>query len=179
MINETNYIKELKNKNIEALEYIADKYSNLLFKVAYSILNNREYSKEVVNDSLMKIWNNGDSFTSEDERFKNWMCTITKYTAIDRLRKESKHEECVEIKESLKDKTLLVEDNTLLNEELETIRTAIDSMKSVDKEIFIRRFYGGETVKEISKILKITENAVSLRILRGRKKISESLEEGK
>ena len=47
-----------------------------------------------------------------------------------------------------------------------------------DKEIFIRRFYYGEKIKEISKSLGISENAVNIRILRGRKNVERKVRKG-
>ena len=100
-INKENYIKALREKNIEALDFIMDTYSNLIFKVAYKVLNRRELSEECINDVFLKVWNNIDRFNKEDDKFKNWICTITKYTAIDMLRMEKKHSNNLSIEEEV------------------------------------------------------------------------------
>lgn len=87
-MRDNDLIKQLKKKNPKALDYIFNKYGNLIFKVSYSILNNRTLSEECVNDVLLKIWNNIDSFNKSDEKFKAWIIVMTKYTSIDMLRKE-------------------------------------------------------------------------------------------
>lgn len=87
-MRDNDLIKQLKKKNPKALDYIFNKYGNLIFKVSYSILNNRTLSEECVNDVLLKIWNNIDSFNKGDEKFKAWIIVMTKYTSIDMLRKE-------------------------------------------------------------------------------------------
>jgi len=92
-----NFLKNLRKHNPKALDYVFDNYGNLIFKVAYSVLNNRGLSEECVNDVLFKIWNNIDSFKLEDDKFKSWIIIITKYTAIDMLRKEKKHDNDISI----------------------------------------------------------------------------------
>ena len=52
-------------------------------------------------------------------------------------------------------------------------------MDKIDREIFIRRFYYGEKIRVISEKLGMTDNAINLRILRGRKRLSEKIREGK
>ncbi|OOM73763.1 RNA polymerase factor sigma-70 [Clostridium puniceum] len=66
-----NFLKSLRKHNPKALDYVFDNYGNLIFKAAYSVLNNRSLSEECVNDVLFKIWNNIDSFKREDDEFKN------------------------------------------------------------------------------------------------------------
>lgn len=89
--NFNRFIKKFKRKNLKALDYFVCKYSNFIFKVCNAVLNDRELSKECVNDVILKIWDNIESFICTDENFLCWIASIAKYTAIDRLRKEAKH----------------------------------------------------------------------------------------
>ncbi|WP_242862437.1 sigma factor [Clostridium massiliamazoniense] len=69
MAKDLGFIKELKKKDPKALDYLVDNYSNLIFKIANGILNDRELSKECVNDVILKIWNNSKSFNREENKF--------------------------------------------------------------------------------------------------------------
>lgn len=178
-INKDNYIKALREKNIEALDFIMDTYSNLIFKVAYKVLNKRELSEECINDVFLKVWNNIDRFNKEDDKFKNWICTITKYTAIDMLRSEKKHSNNLSIEEEVINSKSELEKDFQNDNDLLIIKNEINSMDKIDREIFIRRFYYGEKIRVISEKLGMTDNAINLRILRGRKRLSEKIREGK
>lgn len=178
-INKDNYIKALREKNIEALDFIMDTYSNLIFKVAYKVLNKRELSEECINDVFLKVWNNIDRFNKEDDKFKNWICTITKYTAIDMLRSEKKHSNNLSIEEEVLNSKSELEKDFQNDNDLLIIKNEINSMDKIDREIFIRRFYYGEKIKVISEKLGMTDNAINLRILRGRKRLSEKIREEK
>lgn len=178
-INKENYIKALREKNIEALDFIMDTYSNLIFKVAYKVLNKRELSEECINDVFLKVWNNIDRFNKEDCKFKNWICTITKYTAIDMLRSEKKHSNNLSIEEEVLNSKSELEKDFQNDNDLLIIKNEINSMDKIDREIFIRRFYYGEKIRAISEKLGMTDNAINLRILRGRKRLSEKIREEK
>lgn len=175
-MEENNFISQLKKKNPKALDYVFENYGNLIFKVAYSVLNNRELSEECVNDVLLKIWNNIDSFNKGDEKFKAWIIVMTKYTSIDMLRKEKKHDNVITLDSYEK------EDNSLESflENKETKENILSMIKTFDKEnreIFIKRFFLNYSIKEISKSIGISENAISNRIRRGKFKLSEFLKE--
>lgn len=165
---EKNLINLLKSGDTEALEYLIDSYCNLIFKVCYTILNDRELSKECVNDVLLKIWDNIEGFYGEEKQFKNWICTISKYTAIDRLRREEKKNNYIELKENLISNSN-IEEAFQYREELESVIKNIEEFSLKDKEIFYRRFILGETLGEISDKLKLTEKYIGQRISRCRK----------
>lgn len=173
-MKEINFLRELRNHNPKALDYVFDTYGNLIFKVAYSVLNNRQLSEECVNDSLLKIWNNIDSFKNDDSKFKGWIIILTKYTAIDMLRKESKHSNVTNLDFYDKD-DVSFEDNLGQKETKEEILKEINKFDKDNKELFIKRFFLYYSIKDISKSTGISENAISNRLRRCRLKLIQSL----
>ncbi|MPQ43810.1 sigma-70 family RNA polymerase sigma factor [Clostridium tarantellae] len=173
-MNKEKFIKELKKGNSTALDYVFEQYGNLIFKVAYSILNNRQLSEECVNDVLLKVWNNINNFNGDHNKFKTWIIVISKYTAIDRLRKEKKYKNVIEL-EQYSTHVNSIEDyleNKICREE---ILSEVNKFDKENKEIFIRRFFLSYSVRDISKIIGISENAVSNRIRRCKEKLVTKL----
>ena len=172
-MDKKKFIKSLKRREKKALDFFVDNYSELIFKVSYGILNDRELSEENVNDVILKVWNNAKSFNRADDKFAVWVIVITKYTAIDCLRKEGKHS----YKDNIEDIEIAssesIEDYFISNERVREVKIEIDNMSSIDKEIFMRKFFMEHTSKEIGKSLGLTEKLVNLRIFRGRKKLKE------
>lgn len=177
MINEENFIERLKKKDMGALEYIVDKYSNLIFKVAYSILENRELSEECVSDVLMKIWRGIGSFNKDKGKFVTWIIVLTKYTAIDHRRKEVKHMSNVNIEDEIMMENEGVLGEIIKKEEKRELLKEIRKMDGENKEIFIRRFFLFESIKNIAEKMMLSESAVSNRILRGKKKLVKIFKE--
>lgn len=176
-MNQKNFLKELRKHNPKALDYVFDTCGNLIFKVAYSVLNNRQLSEECVNDSLLKIWNNIDSFKNDDSKFKGWIIIITKYTAIDMLRKESKHSNVANL-DFYDKEDIGFEDYLEQKETKEEILKEVNKFDKDNKDIFIKRFFLYYSIKDISNSTGISENAISNRLRRCRLKLIESLNEG-
>ena len=171
MINKGNFLKQLKKKNEKALDYVIDSYSDVIFKVAYGVLNNRQLSEECVNDVLLKIWDNIHHFNKDEDKFYPWILAITKYTAIDILRKELRHSNALEISNlNISEEKCLV--SKFHNKEhLNMVTEEINAMKDTDREIFLRKFYLEETGEEISKKMGLSNKFINLRIFRGRNKL--------
>lgn len=176
-VDESNLIDELKRKNPKALDYLVDRYSNLIFKAAYSVLNSKELSEECVNEVLLKIWDSVNSFNRDKSKFTTWIIIVTKYTSIDCIRKEKKHSNVI----SIDDVELKINDDVeeeMTSKELrEKLLCEIKKMDNENKEIFIRRLFLAEPIREIGERLGITESAVSNRLLRGKKRLMKIFKE--
>lgn len=174
-MRDENYIEAMKAGNLESLNYVIDLYSNLAFKVSYKVLQNRELSNECVNETFFKVWSNVKKFNKDEKSFKNWICTIARYTAIDILRKEKKHDENLYIEDILTD----ISDKKNDIETSIVLKEAIQTLDKLDRTIFIRRFYNEEKICDIAKDLDMSDNAVYLRIMRGKKVLANKLKENK
>lgn len=169
MITDETLIYNLKNKNPSILEDFLIKYGNLIYKIAYSYTYNKQSSEECVNDVLLKVWNSIDTFTSDHSKFKNWICTLAKYTAIDIFRKKSP--DFFNIDEFSFSSNENLEKNYLLKCDIELIKDYLNTLKTIDKEVFIEKIFNNTDSKAISKKLNLTENSVNLKIMRIRKKL--------
>lgn len=174
-MRDENYIEAMKTGDLESLNYVIDLYSNLAFKVSYKVLQNRELSNECVNETFFKVWSNVKKFNKDEKSFKNWICTIARYTAIDILRKEKKHDENLYIEDILTD----ISDKKNDIETSIVLKEAIQTLDKLDRTIFIRRFYNEEKICDIAKDLDMSDNAVYLRIMRGKKVLANKLKENK
>lgn len=176
MIYNDNFIQSLKNKNLKALDYLVENYSDLCLKVSYNILNNRQLSEECTNDVLLKIWDNISSFKGDTTDFSKWLVVITKRQSIDILRKEKRHNNSLELKEDIaynfEDKTFKEVNKKL---EKEVLKSSLDVLDKKSKEMVINHYFKDESLDKISTNLGISKNAVSNRLLRVRKKLKHIL----
>ena len=81
-------IKYIKKKKEKGMEILIDNYRGIITSVVrkhLGVLVN--YEEECVDDVLLSIWNNIKSFDSTKNSFKNWICAISKYKAIDYKKK--------------------------------------------------------------------------------------------
>jgi len=67
-IDENNFIEQIKKKNPKAIEFVVDKYINLVFKVVRTVLNSKfeaQHSEECVNDVFWAVWNNKEKVKND------------------------------------------------------------------------------------------------------------------
>ena len=177
-ISEDNFIKELKNKNEDAIYYVIDNYGYILKSVVSKhLFKLKDYEEECINDCLLGIWNNIEHFNPEKSTFKNWIAGIAKYKSIDYLRKYLKDTENL----SIDDVFLQSRKDTLdtlieLDGEKEIINS-INSLSKRDQKIFKMLYIDGLSISEISKKLNIKKSNIYNILSRGRKKLSLNLKE--
>jgi RNA polymerase sigma-70 factor (ECF subfamily) len=78
--------------------------------------------------------------------------------------------------ETIADGGVTPEDTLLVDDERQTVKTAILSMDAPDREIFLRHYYGSQTVAAIADETGITESAVKHRLIRGREKLRQIID---
>lgn len=175
--NNKNYISRLKKRKEDALEFIVDLYLPIVKGVTYKVLGNLKNEgiiEECVNDVFLSVWNNIDKFNGEEEDFKKWVCAIAKFKAIDYYRKEVRKAETTLEHEQLVDKNL-VEEELIEQEDKEEFIKMINSLETIDRDIFVMRFFLGMKAEEVALKLGITKASVDNRVSRGRKKLKLKL----
>lgn len=181
-ITETNLPKQLQKKNIKALDFLVDNYSNLLYKVIFNVLGSykdKGIIEECLNDVFLSIWDNANMFSGKPEKFVNWICVISKYKSIDYQRKLSKNSDLINIDNCNIPSDLTPEDIILANESRDEMLRYINEMNDIDKKIFLMRFYLKESINDIAFKLNISRNVVDTRLYRGKKLLKQKLESSK
>ena len=172
-INERNFLKCLKLRNEKALHYVIDEYGGLL----QSILKKHLYSfpdkqEECLDDVLLAIWENIDKYEETRSTFKNWICGIARYKAMDYLRKYLKDQELLSLDNALEvADSNLVTDNTLNQELSEELELMLNCLNFKDRELFLKLFYEEKTLDEISLETGVKKEVLYNRISRGKKRI--------
>lgn len=177
-IDENNFIKELRKKNYNSMEYLVDVYGNLIYKIVYSILYKScdiSSVEECTNDVFMKIWDNIDCFDTEKGTFKTWIMAIAKFKAIDYKRKLMKYSDYTDIDDLSLSSGENIENAFIIKERKDEILSAISKMKEPDRYIFLKRYFLNESIDTISQNLNLTKAAVENRLSRGRKLLKEKL----
>ena len=164
-----------------AIEETSKKYGSYCFKIANNILNNREDSEECLSDTWLKSW---DSIPpARPVHFNLFLAKIVRNLAISKYRSNHTHkrgkgeialvldelEECI---------TGQYDVETLyMAEELQnTINRFVRGLSERDGNVFIRRYFYADSIKDISNRYHISENNVRVMLSRTRSKLRIVLE---
>lgn len=132
--------------------------------------------EEIVLDVFFIVWNNREKL-QDDLFIEPYIIGVTKNVIKNKYRTICSNyniDDYDSIIEDPIDIQLLIEQQ----EKNKIIKSALDTMKEQDKEIFILFYYNSLSIKEISIKLSITENNVKTKLHRIRKKIKKFLIQG-
>ena len=165
-------IKYIKKKNQKGMEILIDQYNGLITSVIrYHLGSLINYEEECVSDTLLAIWDNVEGFDQDKNTFKNWICAIAKYKAIDYKRKYLNK---IEISD-LDEQNYYIDKNLLKIEIQEELNETLKFLSEEDKEIFKRYYLNDESVIDIANDKKLAISSVHSKLSRGKAKIRKSL----
>lgn len=165
-------IKYIKKKNQKGMEILIDQYNGLITSVIrYHLGSLINYEEECVSDTLLAIWDNVEGFDQDKNTFKNWICAIAKYKAIDYKRKYLNK---IEISD-LDEQNYYIDKNLLKIEIQEELNETLKFLSEEDKEIFKRYHLNDESVIDIANDKKLAISSVHSKLSRGKAKIRKSL----
>lgn len=146
-----------------------ERYSKMLFRIAFFHLGNTYDAEDVLQNVFMKLLYSAPRF-SDEEHEKAWLIRVTQNHCKNVLKSSSRR------------------NNSELNEELSQDKVS-DLSKAMDISLKIKAlpanyktaiylyYYEDLTTEQISKILKISQSAVKMRLKRGRELLKSELEE--
>ena len=160
-----------------AIRETADKYGDFCEGVAMGILGNRQDAEECVSDTYLRTWNSIPP--KRPGSLKAFVGKIARNLAIDRLRHRhiARHDSDMEIMLSELEPYLpdREEEGSVLTELLDGF---LEGLETLDRRLFMGRYWHGYTVSRMAEQYGLTPNAVSLRLHRVREKLRDYLEKG-
>lgn len=151
-------------------------YRQDMYAVAYGILHNSHDAEDAVHQAFLTIANKFKKISEIPcQEIEGYIVIIIKNTSINiydsnkrRSKRTSELDKC----------DVSVEINFFEQFEFEELKKAISRLPQIYKDIVYLHFLEGFTVKEISKMLSISQEAVWKRIERAKKLLKSILEEG-
>lgn len=172
---ESGLIRRIQAGDEDALVELHTRFVNLVYSVAYSVLNEPMAAEEVTQDTFMRVWDKSDAYDAEKGRFVTWLLTITRRLAIDLLRQRQRKEP--DLKVIFMDENPDLWENILESESTELRRTLLSVMRQIPREqaeaIELAYFYG-LAHSDIAEALGEPLGTVKTRIRLGMQKLRQA-----
>ncbi len=143
---------------------------NKLFRYALSIVKERELARDVVQEVLLKLWNQRVSL-KEVKNLEAWCIRMIRNKAYDKLKLHANKVVSLKLANgetsygAVPDK--MAEDQDLI----ESVHRLLHILPEKQREIFRLRDLMGYTNSEIEKLLQLDASQVKVNLFRARKKI--------
>lgn len=141
----------LGRDDLLALEALYDRYHRLTLALAYRVLGDREAAEDIVQETFLAVWRRASSYNHERGRVREWLLSVARHRAIDRLRGTSNPGSTLELDETLADeRSPEVWEQVDTNLRRDRIRQALETLPGEQREVIELAYYGGLTHQEIS-----------------------------
>lgn len=168
----------LINEQIDIDKIIDDFYSYvyIIVKNGISISITDEDVEEIILDVFVAIWKNSTNLL-KTTKIKPYLTGIAKNVIRNKYRNTELNFSISDYEENIID-TCNIEEIAEEKEQDRIIQNTLQQLKDKEYKIFIMFYYESKTIKEIAKVLNLSNSNVKIILHRIRKMIKRNLEDG-
>lgn len=175
-LNNNEKIADFEEENILNIEKVIEKYNNYIYTILKNAITNQEDIEEILSDVFTVLWKNYFKL-DKNINIRAYLIGIAKNLIKKKYRNYMRDTENIDDMENAIGTDINIEELIEENEKSKIISILIDNMKTQEKQIFTMFYYKGNKVKEIAKLLNITETKVKVTLHRLRKQVKKNFKE--
>ena len=150
--------------------------SDRLFRLALRITMNRAEAEDVVQDTLLKVWEHREEW-EQINNLEAFAIATCRNRALDAMKRAGRKTAPLDVVDNRRQTT----DNGLRSvearEQLSLVQKLMDGLPEIQRTIMLLRDIEGRTYQEIAQVLDITEIQVKVYLHRARMKVKKGLED--
>ena len=147
---------------------------NELYRMALRITMNAADAEDVVQETMMKVWNRRDQW-NQIESIGAFCLTICRNVSLDKVRRMDNQTQSLDAAYDPKDQGVASnpEEQAIQSDRVRLVRQMINQLPEKQRSCMQLRDMEGKSYKDIATILDITEEQVKVNIFRARQTIRE------
>jgi RNA polymerase sigma-70 factor (ECF subfamily) len=162
----------------DALLALHRRYVNLVYSMAWRVLQDAGLAEEVTQDVFLKLWQKSQSYDSGRGSFSGWLLGVTRFAAIDRLRKEGRRPTTHELPEGKSSDGPSLESLSPTDhaawERGQHLRLLLGQLPADQRQVIELAYFGGLTHSELAEALGLPLGTVKGRLRLGLEKLRSS-----
>jgi RNA polymerase sigma-70 factor (ECF subfamily) len=147
---------------------------NELYRMALRITMNAADAEDVVQETMMKVWNRRDQW-DQIESIEAFCLTICRNLSLDKVRRMDNQTQSLDAAYDPKDQGVASnpEEQAIQSDRVRLVRQMINQLPEKQRSCMQLRDMEGKSYKDIATVLDITEEQVKVNIFRARQTIRE------
>ena len=146
---------------------------DVLYRLALRITLKHEEAQDIVQDTLIKVWNKRDEWENIVS-MEAYCLTICRNLALDKMKLRANQNESIEnIHLDTPDQGGNPYERMQQKDRIDLVRRMVNALPEKQRSCIQLRDFEGKPYKEIAEILGITEEQVKVNIFRGRQAIKK------
>jgi RNA polymerase sigma-70 factor, ECF subfamily len=176
MVEATNLLVKIAQGDRTALSQLYDRYSRMIYAVAWKSLNSVEDCEEVVLDVFAQVWRIANRFDPEKGSVEQWLFTLARSRILDRLRKLqrlTKVNDAIDAGKQIEFPTVSVDplEAVEIVERRQQVLSALSTIPIAQREVIELAYYQGLTHVEIATRTGLSLGTVKTRLRLGLSKL--------
>jgi RNA polymerase sigma factor (sigma-70 family) len=170
---DAHYIELTIQGDTNAFAHLVEKYQHMVFTLCYRIVKVREEAEEVAQDVFVKAFSNLRNFKGES-KFSTWLYRIAYYGSLDAVRRSGRTVNSEHLDQVNEGNLGPVQNGLEYLEEQERRQVITEALSRLneDERTIMTLFYFEELpIREISKIMRQSNENVKVKLHRSRKKL--------
>ena len=156
---------------------LVDRYKDMAFSLANSIVKNREIAQEVAQDGFIKAFKALAKFEGKS-KFSTWLYRIVYHTSLDSIKKKKYDTVAIDDINSSQIRSMDGASDNMEREERDMmVKKCMELLPSEYSSLLTLHYFEDMSLKEISDITGMKANNVKIKIFRARKKLATILKE--
>lgn len=181
-LDDNSLIALINQEQQDALSVLYDRYSRLVFSMAYRTVGDTGLAEEITQEVFLRVWEKAHTYRPEQAKVITWIASITRYRAIDILRQQKIRPEgnqadwddgLVQEKSDAADVEQIVE----LRQRQSRVRAALTDLPDEQRHALALAFFYGYSHSQIAEQLQEPLGTIKTRIRSGMQKLRQLLEE--
>lgn len=161
-----------------------EEYAQMIYKFIYLKCRDKELAEDIVQTTFLKAVSQINHFHGEC-KVSTWLCQIANHEYLNYCRKHNRqgsYEEYIERYgeaaisniQDIRDEIL---ERLIIGEQVETIKSFLEALPEIYKQVFCLRVYGEYSYSEIGKMLEKSENWARVTYFRAKERIIKQMKE--
>ena len=171
--SDADLMRRIVAQDQSALMALYERFGSQVYGLTLRVLRDSRLAEEASQDAFLKVWNKSEQWDPAKGQLDSWLLTIARYAAIDRLRREQKHNAAgATFPDALPDHTpsaTIVGDRRWIDGQL--LRQLMAELPAEQAQVIELAFFQGMTHSELAEYLGWPLGTVKTRLRSGLQKL--------
>ena len=167
MADDRELLSRIATGDEAAFKRFYARYADRVFRYALTLLRNRHLAEEVVQETMVAVWQGAGSFKGSSQ-VSTWIFGIARNQAHALLRREERGAREAE-------EPLVLPDPAEGVHRRDRVLAALEELPPEQREVVVLAFYEGLSYREIGRMLGVPEGTVKSRMYFAKRKLREVL----
>jgi RNA polymerase sigma-70 factor (ECF subfamily) len=145
-----NAIMRVSLGDREAFSLLYDATSAKLFGVCLRVLNDRAEAEDTLQEVFVKVWHKADQYKANGYSPMTWLITLTRNTAIDRLRSKKAVNVDIADVHDLSDGAPTPEADAIASSERQRLNNCLNELDADRSDAVRRAYLDGDSYKDLA-----------------------------